>query len=606
MSIRTAAIAVALLATAPLAHAQDADHGTTQLKNVVVTATRTPQSTNDTLAATTVVTHKDIERMQATSVQDILRHTPGVNIANQGGPGKLTSIFMRGTASTHVLVLVDGVRYSDVTSGMPQIQDLPVDDIKRIEIVRGPRSSLYGSDAIGGVIQIFTKNGEGVEGAHPYFNINAGSHGLYGGHAGLTESAGNFHYNIDVGGTHTRGINATTPANSSYDPDRDGYHRVTASFRGGYDLSQSWKLGFHVLQDNGATDLDSFNRKAKHRHRVVGLKLSGDPLAFWHTRISVGHTRYHAQRIGAFPSETQSRETSISFLNDLQLNKNNQLTVGLDYLVDTGKTSGYNKHRDNKGAFIQYLGNWGRSEIQLSMRGDDNEQFGGHRTGSATYGFHFNDVYTLSLSYGTAFKAPKLDYLYFTPLNNTNLKPEKSESYEVGFAAKHKWMHWSLHAYQTNIDDLIVSDLTTGFVPYNISKARIRGVEFASGVTVHNWLVNLNATYMKPENRSSGTDRGNDLRRRSRYVGQLDIDRKFLERYSAGVSLHWEGSRYEDADNTNKLHDFVLLGLRGSVDVTDALQIQAKISNLFNEKYYTAYSFNAPGRTFYVNLRYHP
>src|SRR5699024_4450629 len=151
-----------------------------------------------------------------------------------------------------------------------------------------------------------------------------------------------------------------------------------------------------------------------------------------------------------------------------------------------------------------------------------------------------------------------------------------------------------------------VSDTTTGFIPYNVSKARIRGVEGVFGASWRKWRINFNATWMKPENRSSGADRGNDLRRRPRYLGQLDIGRKFLQRYSAGVSVHWEGSRYEDAANADKLGDFVLVGLRSSVDVTDAFQIQAKIQNLFDEDYHTAYGFNQPGRTFYVNLRYHP
>ncbi|WP_353254128.1 TonB-dependent receptor [Salinisphaera sp. PC39] len=417
-------IAGVLLLSWPLVlHANTADDDTRatdaqSLDRVVVTANRTPQAESDTLAPTTVITRADIERLQAESVTELLRRSPGINVANEGGPGKLTSVYMRGTESDHVLVLVDGVRYGDATSGIPAIQDLPVGQIERIEIVRGPRSSLYGADAIGGVIQIFTR--DGGEGTKPYFSAGTGSHDRHQGRIGLSGGDGRLNYNVSYGLENTDGFDACDAFSACFadEPDDDGYERIDASARVGYRFSDALRVDAHALHTRGDVEFDgSTTNESENTREVYGLSVTGRPAGAWRVKLAAGHNRDESESFldGSYVNTFETERDTLSLQNDITLAPGNLLTLGLDYRREELTSSADYKEdeRDNKGVFAQYLGRWGRHEIQLAGRGDDNEQFGEHATGSATYGFDLTGRHTVSVSYGTAFKAPTFNELYY-------------------------------------------------------------------------------------------------------------------------------------------------------------------------------------------------
>lgn len=616
MNIRIAGV---LLLSWPLVlHAAPADNDsdskdTQPLKRVVVTANRTPRPQADTLAATTVITRADIERLQAESVTELLRRSPGINVANEGGPGKLTSVYMRGTESDHVLVLVDGVRYGDATSGIPAIQDLPVGQIERIEIVRGPRSSLYGADAIGGVIQIFTR--DGGEGTKPYFSVGTGSHDRHQGRIGLSGGEGRLNYNVSYGLENTDGFDACDDFSACFtdEPDDDGYERIDASARVGYRFSDALRVNAHALHTRGDVEFDgSTTNESENTREVYGVSVTGRPADAWRVKLAAGHNRDESESFkdGTYVNTFETERDTLSLQNDITLAPGNLLTLGLDYRRDelTSNSDYKEDERDNKGVFAQYLGRWGRHELQLAGRGDDNEQFGEHATGSATYGFDITGRHTVSLSYGTAFKAPTFNELYFPdfpgfpPASNPDLDPVESGTYELGLDARQDWGRWSLHAYETHIDDLIVLDSV--FTPQNISESRIRGVEAEVGTTLAGWLVNANATWLDAEI-EDGPNEGNELPRRPDYSAQLDIDREF-GRFSAGAGLTVAGDTYDKPANDDELDGYELVELRGGLKLAPDWRLQARISNLFNEDYETAAFYEQPGRVYFVTLRYQP
>lgn len=606
----------------------------TNLGDVVVTATRTPRTKGNTLAATTVITRSDIERLQAHSVGELLADTPSVTVANQGGHGKLSSIFMRGTNSDQVLVLVDGQRFGSATSGLPAIQDLPVSQIQRIEIVRGPRSSLYGSDAIGGVIQIFTRNGQGLNNSHavtPYFSIGGGRYDSYKAEAGVSGHTQRAYYNLSVSGQQSHGFNACNgrpfgaPGGGAgcfaNQPDKDGYSRADGSFNGGYTFDNGWAVDGHYLRAQGDNQYDGTTaNQSDTTQEVYGLSVAAPLTDIWRSTLSLGRSRDisddHLITNGGDSvmdaSRFETRTDTLTWQNDVTINDDNLVTLGLDYRQDevTSSVDFNRRKRDNKAVFAEYQGHFGAHEIDLAGRGDDNQQFGEHATGSATYGYHINDVYTATLSYGNAFHAPTFNDLYypsfpgFPPASNPDLGPEKSQTAELGFKAAPAWGSWSVHAYQTKIRDLITLD--KNFTPQNLDQARIRGIEGEMTVYLGKWRLGGNANWLAARNQTQDSAYDNHLPRRPDYSLQFDVDRDLFSRFSLGATAHYNGSRYDDLANQHELGGYALFDLRGEMRLDDAWKLQAKLSNAFDRDYQTVAFYNQPGRALFFTLSYTP
>jgi vitamin B12 transporter len=603
--------ALLLCAVPCMSPAQAAEH--TLLKDQLVTATRTAQTAEQSLAAVTVFDRAQIEQSQASSVPELLKKVPGVSLTSNGGPGKNTSLFMRGSESDHVLVLIDGVKVGSVSSGGAALQDLPLELIERIEVVRGPRSSLYGSEAIGGVIQIFTRKGAGA-GIKPFFSAGYGTHDSYNGSAGVSGGAGNAWYSLALSGLDSDGINVKSAATSGYEDDADGYRNLSAVFSAGYRFANGLELDANLLQAKSHNDYDQVNRKRTagfHAHadgetRVVGARARFAPLEPWRVTLQAGRSedKSDAYQDGAFFSRFDSRRDSASWQNDLTLTPGHTLSLGADYQHDqvNGSTAYAEDSRDNSGAFVQYLGEVGRHDWQVSLRRDDNQQFGRHDTGNIGYGYALSDWLRATLSYGTAFKAPTFNELYYPGYGNPELDAETSKSLEAGLAGQHAWGRWSVNAFRTVIEDLIAYDASIR-APANVDEARIRGVELVLASQVLGWDWNANYTLMEPENRSSGANDGNELARRAKQLFNLDLDRR-LGAFSLGVSLHAEGQRFDDLANRKELSGFATLDLRGEYRIDPEWRLQTRVANLLDADYETAQGFNQPGQAVYLSLRY--
>ena len=581
---------------------------------IIVTATRTAQTADETLAAVTVITRQDIERQQATSVVDLLRGMPGLGLSNNGGLGKATSVFLRGTESDHVLVLIDGVKVGSATLGTTAFQDIPIDQIERIEIVRGPRSSLYGSEAIGGVIQIFTRKGGGP--LKPYLSLGGGSYKTYNASAGVSGGGERGWFNVSTSGISTEGFNACNGKPSpggagcfTYEPDKDGYRNVSGSVRAGYRFDGGIEADAQVLRAEGKNKYDgTTTNESQSVQQVAGGRLRFSPATPWHVALAAGRSRDESDNFkdGVFKSRFDTTRDTASLQNDVTLGAAHLLTLGLDYQndrVDSTTAYAVTSRRDT-GVFTQYQGTFGPQNVQLAVRGDDNEQFGRRTTGGLAWGYDLNGDLRLTASYGTAFKAPTFNELYFPGFGNPNLRPEESQSYELGLRGKGAWGRWSLNAYQTEVNDLIAFDAATS-APANIDSARIRGLEATAAARVAEWEVRANLTLLDPENRATGANYGKVLPRRAQEALNLDLDRAFGS-YRLGAALQAVGRRYDDLANTRELSGYAILNLRGEYALAKAWRVQARIENLFDKDYQTAAFYNQPGRGFFVTLRYRP
>ncbi len=598
-----------------------------QRKTVIVTATRTAQTADEVLSSVTVISREDIERRQARSVEDLLRGTQGISITNNGGPGKNTSVFMRGTESDHILVLIDGVRAGSATSGGAAYGNIPIEQIERIEIVRGPRSSLYGSEAIGGVIQIFTRKG-GKEGVTPSFSFGGGSYGTFNGSAGLSGRSKRGWFNMNISGKNTNGFNSCSgkpyPKGAgcfTNEPDRDGYQNVAGSFRAGYLFKNGLDIETNFMRSSGKVNYDGkYSNKSELVQQVFGGKARYSPFEFWKVTLAGGRSRENSRDfLGQgknFKSRFDSRRDTITLQNDFTLNKSHLLTVGADYKNDTVSSSEDFEvtSRNNLGAFAQHQATVFKQDLELSIRYDENEQFGGNVTGGAGWGYTVTEWLRFTANVGTAFKAPTFNELYYPGgYSNANLRPEESVSYEFGTSGKIKQTNWAFNIYETQIHDLIANDAS--WVPQNINKVRIRGFEGMISTRIKKWQINTNLTLLDAQNKSSGINRGNILPRRAKESFRFDVNRKFdkfklfglsFNKYTIGTQLLVVGQRYDDLANTRKLDSYVKLDIRGEYTLNQNWRLQGRIENISNERYETASFYNQPGRNFFITLRYQP
>lgn len=573
---------------------------------LLVTATRTAQTADQALASVTVITREEIERKQAQTVAELLEQTPGVVVSNNGGRGKPTSLFLRGTNSDHVLVLIDGIKQGSATSGAVAFQDLAPEQIERIEIVRGPRSSLYGSEAIGGVIQIFTR--KGTEGFKPRFSVGAGSDDSREVTLGASGGNGAGWYNLSVSDYSTDGFDAQEDAEF----DDDGYDNRSYALRGGYRFSEQVEAELFWIRNEGDNEFDGSPNEGRSRIQTIGAVIGVNPTENWDIELRLGQSRDESSNYkdGVWSSSYDTERDTASFQSSHNLNALSNLTWGVDYqddqifVDDIYETEYKVTSRDNTGVFGLYQLYLGKHDLAFSLRQDDNEQFGEHTTGSVAWGVELPRNFRFTASYGTAFNAPTFNDLYYPIGGNENLKPEESESVEIGLSGDHAGVQWSASLYQTDIENLI-----SGWPPANVSEARIRGLELSASTLLLGWNVFAGLDLMDPKNLSNDLEptQKDLLLRRARKVFRLSADRDFGN-YSLGGSLQAVGTRNDEIyPKTNvRLGGYTTVDLRGSYALGNDWALKAKVENLLDEEYQTAYGYNQPDRTYWLSLHYAP
>jgi vitamin B12 transporter len=581
-----------------------------ELEPIIITATRTEVPADKTSAAVTVITAKDIAHSQARSVQDLLAGTPGLGVSNSGGPGKTTSVYLRGTNAGHVLVMIDGVKIGSATLGQVAFQDLPIDLIERIEIVRGPRAALYGSEAIGGVIQIFTKKG-GPQ--RTTLSATGGSFGTMKSSGTVSGSIGDdVWYNFGISGHMTDGIDVS----KLREPDKDSYENLSGTGRMGWHFAPWGEIETNWLRTRARNEYDPMfdggSNQARTTQEVLGTTLTITPFDYYKATLRAAQSKDYSKDYlnGVFVDRFDTRREMLSWQNELTAGPGLRLVTGVDWLDDhvSGSTPYDVSSRTNTGVFGQLLGEHGAHAVQLALRHDENEQFGGHITGNIGWGYRITDGLKLTASYGTAFKAPTFNDLYYPYSGNPTLRPEQSKSAEIGISGDAGGVRWAVNVFETRATDLINWQPVDPahpeglWLPSNVDSARIRGIETTLSTRVAAWDLRGNLTLLDPVS-LSGENAGKVLINRAQAAWAVHADHSFGD-WSVGASLRGEGVRYANAGNTIELDPYAVVDLRAEYKINDDWRAQLKLENVFDTDYETAYNYNQPGRSVFVTLRY--
>lgn len=608
-------IAHALLLTASLLAAatgsaqQAAGPGTT-LPAVVVTGSRTPTPITESLADVSVITREELDTAGQSSLVDLLRRQRGVEFATNGGPGSTTGVFVRGANNAQVLVLIDGQRAGSSTSGGAAWQAIPLDQIERIEILRGPASSLYGADAIGGVVQIFTRQGDGparldAEGGY-------GSYDTWRIGAGFSGSTDRFRYSIRAGREDSGGFNAIrNPTAFGFNPDRDGYRNDNASARLGFTLARGHELGLQALESRINSQFDTsanFDDRTKTTVRAAQISSTNQILANWRSHLRLGETADLSESRTAFSTTRfDSKQRQYAWQNDFQLGGLKlQLAAERreERVVSTTLFSTNQRDTDSGVAVLQWAP--GQHLFQASGRYDDSNQFGGRSTGALAYGYRFGAGWRATASAGTAFRAPTFNDLYFPSFDNPTLTPEKAKNVEAGLHYDGARFEASAVYYRNRVEDLIAFSGVCPLAgrpfgcPVNINRALLEGVSMSARARLSQaWSVRGTLDIADPQDRATGRV----LPRRAKQFGSASVD------YSLGaLRLSTEviaaGRRFDNVANTQRMAGYAIWNVLASYRLNRQWSLFARWNNVFDKEYELATNFATPGSNVFVGVRY--
>lgn len=583
------------------------------LDEVVVTATRAEQALTQTLSHVTVISRDDIENSHAVDVPALLKNLAGFEVYQSGGVGKQSSLFVRGSNSSHTLVLVDGVRINSATTGATAIDQLMLDQIERIEIVRGNVSSLYGSEAIGGVVQIFTKRGKGG----PAISVSAGfgAHNTQRASAGFGGETASTSFNVRVSKYRTDGVSAVDPRIvPSVNPDKDGYDNNSASANARHTFSEAHSLSASLLGSNGANQFDNAFaaatevKRSKSHIQKAAVASDNRFSENWQSRLqlSQGVDDYQDFSNGVQGAALKTTNNLLTWQNTLSIGENGILTAGLEKFKQqvTSKTLYTRTDRTNDGLFAGYTGSYDVQQVQINLRRDRYSDFGIANTWLLGYGFDVTEDWRVTANTSTAFKTPTFNDMHAPAAwgANPNLKPENSRNSELGLHYVQGAQRVDVMYFDNKIHNLIVSDAT--WTMQNLDEARIEGVELAYNGQFGDTGVRLAATGQNPRDGKTGQT----LLRRAKHFTNVSIMQR-IGTLSLGGDWQYSGVR-EDSHITAwptqrvSLKAYNLVNLSASYALDKHIKLAARVDNLFNQDYTLAHGYNTLGRTVFVGLNY--
>ncbi|MCG9065932.1 TonB-dependent receptor [Laribacter hongkongensis] len=595
----------------------------TDVAETVVTATRTPVQAASLTRDVSVITRDDIARAGPTSLPELLSREAGIEFASNGGDGRQSSLFIRGTNSNQSVVLIDGVRVVSATTGATALEQIPLEQIERIEIVRGPVSGLYGADAIGGVVQVFTRKGRGAPA--PHLSLAAGNDGTWRVGAGIGGVVGDTSFAVDV--THRTtdgGFSATNRDNFNYNPDEDGYRNTAYSVRVSHLLAEGHEVGFNAFQAFGRAQYDAnqdltgqINDIQKNRVQANSVYLKNQLTERWHSTLTLSQAVDRSENFtprnpwGPDYGRFKTTQDTLTWQNDLALGAAGQLTAGYEHQKQkVSSTQEFTvSNRQNNAVFAGWNGEFGASLLNASLRHDNNSQFGGKTTGTLGYGYRVNEAVKLTANWGTAFRVPTFNDLYWPDdgngyVGNPDLKPESSRNAEVGAEFSGALGKLKLAAFENRVDDLINGyDCSGGFpcTSSNVNKATIKGVSLTGSTVLAGTTLRGNVNWQDP--RDDITDKR--LTYRSEWYGTLDVSRPF-DQLTLGSTLRVAGSRYADSGNTKELGGYALVDLYADYALNPTTRLFARVNNAFDRDYTQLAGYNTAGREWLVGVNWQP
>jgi vitamin B12 transporter len=559
-------------------------------------------------------------------VADVLARQPGMEMVRNGGVGNTTSLYIRGAETRFTAVYLDGVRIDSQSTGGAGWESIPLSQIDRIEVLRGPAAAVYGSDAIGGVIQLFTRRGE--EGVSPYVGVAIGSYNLRKAEAGISGKSGAFDYSLGVAHEESKGFNVQpldkrTPSKDGFtSPDRDGYRSTSGNVKLGYQITPDQRIEASVLSNDIVAGYDatvSFKAKqpiqfkddvASNTLRTAALTWSAKWNDVYSTRVQVTDSRSTYETDPAYyRTETQLR--GYLFQNEFRFGPH-LVTAALerreDALVNPATSSAklLSRDRSQDAIALGYGFVQGPHSLQLHVRHDEDSEFGGKTTGSAAYGYAITPALRTTVSAGTAFRVPTL-YQRFSEYGLASLKPESSQNVEVGLQYTEGATHAGIVVYRSRVKNLInfagsATGCQSSFGCYsNTALARYQGVTLSAGHRIGDVTLRASLDIQDPKDLATG----NLLARRARRHGVIGADWR-VAGWTLGAEVQSSGKRYDDAANTVKLGGYTVLNLVASTQITRDLNLVARVDNVGNKDYQFARLYATAGRTAYVGLKWTP
>ena len=604
---------------------------------IIVTATVGATSGRDVLADYDYIGPEQIERAGQTSLPELLQQQRGVQIQTYGGSGGLANVYLRGANNNQALVLIDGVRVESSTLGGAVWATIPTSLIDHIEIIFGPQSTFYGADALGGVIQIFTKRGDGptqVQASTGYgtYATSITTASIYGS----TEESNKFRYSFGINNESSNGFNTVadnnpcSSANASrnrcapgYPTSNMGYSRESATGQ----ISKEWgvgqEYGFKMLASRDNYQYPGFS--STYRVPEVNNQVGSTYLASlysknqmttnWQSLFQISQSTTYAQSLTTASADPISTpQNDFLWQNNIKLGpdvlqlsaeRRNQFVnatyspavTGLRYESSTNQT------RTTDSVAASYQLKRGANLATVAMRNDNISGYGSQTTGSAAYGYFFTEELRVNVNYGTGFRAPTFNDLYYPGYGNVDLKPETNRNMEVGLHYETNKYGIHLVAYDNKVDNLIIplpcTNQSSGYCPTNFDKTELSGVSLGFNTVIDRVTLTGSYDLMNAINLQTG----NQLPTRAKNVFNFSADYK-TGRTNVGASATVSSMRYGNAANTQEMDGYLLMNLYASYEFDKSWSVFMRWNNIFNSTYQLAYGYNTPGSNVFAGVKY--
>lgn len=589
---------------------------------VLVTATRQVQAASDVLADHVIISADDIAKSGASTIVDLLQQQRGIEVARNGGSGTLASVFIRGGANVQNVVLVDGVRIGSSTTGGVNWSTIPLSQIDHIEIVYGPLSSLYGADALGGVVQVFTK--KGGQTLSGQVGVGVGSFGLRKVDVGLAGPLSEtLRFSLRAGHEKANGFNATKPDNFSFNPDKDGHQQDNLSADLVWQASRGVELGANVLynrlksQFDAGSFFDDHGRQRLQTEAVYGKFQLTDQ---WSSRLQVAQSLDKGFSDGFYGSSIddpfafhdvsrfKTKQDIVSWQNDVRLGTDS-LQVFAESREEkvTTSTEGLDGKRITNSLAASYVLKQDAHLLSASARYDHSTQYGGKTTGSVAYGYRLSSSLRVNASVGSSFRAPTFNELYFPGFGIASNQPERGRNVEAGIYFDDGALQWSAVAFHNKVKDLIVStdvcpieqDTHPFGCAYNVNQATLQGVTLGAAYQWQHWKLRASLDLQNPVDDT--TDKR--LVRRARQHGSVALEYG-LAQYHVGVETVFSGKRFDDAANLSQLGGYGLVNWYAQIGITPSLSFTARWNNVFNRDYELARTYATAKSNVFAGLNY--
>ncbi|MGB7482098.1 MAG: TonB-dependent receptor [Castellaniella sp.] len=581
------------------------------LRDIVVTASRSPEPLADVVGDVTVIGQDQLTEARGDSMVEIIGRAPGVQFTSNGGPQTVTSLFLRGTNSAHTLVLIDGMRINGSTAGSVHFPALDPAMVERIEILRGAASSLYGSDAIGGVINIITKKGGQDRPLSAWANVGYGTYETAKSSLGLSGAAQGWDYSLSTSAASSKGFDALrrrkadNKAIVGYYPDKDGYRSHAVSGTLGYRWAEGHRIGLTAY--NGYTDGDYDNEytpypntHAIYRQQAYSLTSTDIITDWWESDLRFGFSKDSYDNRGSFPSVTNSLTRQHTWINTFKPVKDHQIALLLERQeMRVQSSTAYDRtSRNTNAAGLIYKGRIDRLHTQASIRNDNYTDYGNQVTGSLGLNLDLTDTWQIGIAGNTGFHAPTFNDMYYPDLGNLDLEPEKSRNIEAHVAYTSERTHVRLAVFQNKIRDLMVAD---GFWKMqNVNQATIRGLTLTGEHDFGNTTLRASADLMDPRNDDPKPGEESQLPQRARQVFHLSAEHR-IQALKIGAEYQYTGNRI-DASTKSRLGGYSLVNLTAAYDFSKSLGVQVRWNNVLDKDYVLVDGYNTPGSNVFVNL----